>query len=102
MGVTATTKSINANSMGANGAEITVTGETVFTLYVIEQAGSHDNHRVTIQYSPDNGVNWLTSPHSLNGHGDYMTETVAATKARACVCVAEGSASTVDVILIAR
>ena len=95
------TATLDTNSLGANGAEITLTAETLITLYVEEKTGSHNAHRVTIEYSPD-GTLWVPTQHSLNGHGNFMTEQVVAARARACVCTVEGAASTVDVHLIAR
>lgn len=95
------TGTLDANVLGAYGAEITLTTETLITLYVINKTGDNKNRRVTIEYTGDN-TNWFPDPHSLNGHGNAMTTQVVATKARACICSAEGAPSTVDVILIAR
>ena len=92
---------IDTNTLGATGAELELTTETLITLYVIEKTGTHELHRVAIEYSPD-GVNWFASQHSLNGHGHFMTEQVIATNVRACVCRAEGSVSTAEVVLLAR
>tara|TARA_R110000851_G_scaffold212558_1_gene365202 strand:+ start:313 stop:606 length:294 start_codon:yes stop_codon:yes gene_type:complete len=95
------TATLNANSLGVNGAEITLTTETLISLYVIDATGTHRNRRVTIEYSGD-GTNWFPDPHSLNGHGSVLTVQVVATKARACIIAVEGSESTVNVVLIAR
>ena len=92
---------LDANIQGANGAEITLTTETMLTLFVMENSGSHDLRRVTIEFSPD-GTNWFKSSYSINGHGNMMNEERVAERARVCVCKAEGAPSTVDVFLLAR
>lgn len=66
---------LDANKENASGAEISLTDETIITLYVVHKAGAHSLHRVTIEYTPD-GVNWFRSPRSINGHDLFMTEQV--------------------------
>ena len=95
------TATLDANSLGANGAEITMTIETLISLYLIGDTGDQINRRATLEYTAD-GTNWFADPHSLNGNGNILTNQVVATKARACICAVEGAASTVKVILIAR
>ena len=95
------TATIDSNTEGATGAEITLTTETLITLYVIDATGTHLNRRVSIEYTGDN-TNWFADPHSLNGHGSVLTSQIVATKARVVIVEAEGATSTINVVLIAR
>ena len=44
---------LNTNSLGATGAEITITTETIVSLYVVDKTGAHNNHLVVLEASPD-------------------------------------------------
>lgn len=89
----------DSNTEGNTGTELTLTSESVVTMYVKNKTGSHHNSQMTIQYSPD-GALWLDDPHSTNGIG-VMTVTVAASKVRAKLIKVEGSPATADVFMVA-
>lgn len=79
---------------------ITLTTESVITLYVLPGTGTHKKHRVALQVSPD-GTKWRRFGQPVRGV-DVETYVVAAAKARAKVIRPEGSTSTSDVFLIAK
>ena len=95
------TATLNTNSLGVTGAELTITTESLITLFVAAKTGSHNNHRVMLQVSPDAGTTWLNSPHSILGAGCYVVS-LACTKVRAKVVEIEGATSTVDVWILAK
>ena len=90
----------DSNLQGNTGAELTLTNETVITMYVQNKTGTHNNSQMTIQYSPD-GLVWIDDPHSTNGIG-LMTSIVAASKVRAKLITVEGSDATADVFIVAK
>lgn len=94
-------KSFDTNLHHNTTTELALTTETVITLYVNNKTGSHQNSRMCLEYSPDDGVTWLTDRHQTNGIG-FLTSVIAATKVRAKVCNTEGSAATADVFIVAR
>ncbi len=95
------TGTLDTNSKGASIAEITVTTETVFTIYVIDRTGTHGNCRVILQLSPDGGTTWIDSNEVISQQGIY-TSTHAATKARVKTLEAQGAASEFTIHLIAK
>jgi hypothetical protein len=95
-----TTGLIDTNIVGATAVELALTTETVITLYTKLATGSHNNSRVTLEFSPD-GVVWLQSYQSTNGNG-IVTFNVSAAKARVAVSSAEGSPATANVFIVAK
>ena len=97
-----TTATLDTNSLGASGAELTLTTETFVSLYAVPATGSHKNHRITLEFSPDSGTTWVAVSDSVNGTANSISLSIVATKVRACVCEAEGVASTTVVHILAR
>lgn len=95
------TATLDTNSLDATGAEVTLTTETLITLYVVAKTGVNHNHCVILQASPDSGTTWVPIPPPVLGIG-VLTVEVAATKVRAKVLKAEGATSTVTVHILAR
>lgn len=96
------TGTLDTNEIGDVGALLALTTETVVSLYVEPATGSHDNHRVTLEFSPDNGVTWIAVSDSVNGTANSITVNIVATDVRACVCEVEGKPSTINVHILAR
>ncbi len=92
---------LDTNSIDATAAELALTTETLITLYVAAKTGTSFNHCTILQVCPDEGATWLDISPPLTGVG-LLTHTVAAAKVRVKVLKAEGTASTVDVHIIAR
>lgn len=97
-----TTATLDTNVLGASAAALSLTTETTVTLYVEPLSGSHHNHRVTLEFSPDSGTTWIAVSDSVNGTANSITVDIIATDVRACVCEAEGAASTITVHILAR
>ena len=93
---------LNTNTDNATAGEILLTTESVITLYVLPDTGSHDKHRVILQISPTaSGANWRRFSPPVRGIG-VETYIAGALRARAKVVKPEGSTSTCDVFLVAR
>jgi len=92
---------LDTNDLGAVTTHLAATTETLFTLYVYPLTGTHDNFRVGLEMSPDNGTNWTKVPEVIRGLGCFTVSHVA-TRVRAVVVDVEGATSTVTVILLAR
>ena len=95
------TSSINSNSASEVGSALSLTDETIVTLYILPTSGDHNNHQMGIQISPDNGVNWIDYGHLVVGES-ALTEIFSATQVRAKVYVPEGADSTLTAILVAK
>ena len=91
---------LNSNTVGATAGEISLSPESVITLYVFASTGTHDEHHIAMEVSPDSN-NWVRLPYMIRGVGT-ITYTMAAQKARAVVDIPEGSTSTVNVFLVAK
>lgn len=91
---------LNTDSKDSTADEKALTAEKCVTLYVLGKTGTHDNHHVGIEASP-NGSDWVRVPDTLRGLGVKSFD-ICAARVRAVVIEAEGSTSTVDVHLIAR
>ncbi|MEE8289578.1 MAG: hypothetical protein V3R25_09215 [Nitrosomonadaceae bacterium] len=92
---------LNSNNAGAVGALIALTTQTKLTLYVLPATGTHANHQLGIEISPDGGTSWLELPNVVRGLGEFTREVVA-TQARVKVIQREGATSTVNAFLLAR
>ena len=79
-------------------AAISVAGKTMVAVYIFEKTGEHNNHRIALQISPDDGVNWITERSHLGVGRELYT--MIATHVRVCVIEAEGAPSTVGVHIL--
>lgn len=84
----------------ATSPPLTLTGETIISLYIFGETGAHKKHEVVIQVSPG-GTTWMDHPMTVRGEG-FITVTLSAAKVQACVINKEDSASTVTYHLVAR
>lgn len=91
---------LDTNVDNTTGAEISLTTESVVSVYVLPATGTHKNHRIILQVSPD-GTKWRRFGQPIRGIG-VETYIVAAAKVRPKVIRPEGTTSTVDVQLVAR
>lgn len=95
-------ETLNTNIKNNKSTALIITNETIVTMSVIPKSGKHNNHRVTLEQSPDNGNTWIESVESVNGNSSFITITLAATQVRACVCEVEKESSEVTVFILAR
>lgn len=91
---------LDTNVLNANGAEVTITTQTLVTLYVNGKTGTHANHKVMLEVSPDSGTTWVGTRATVEGEG-CVSLTAVCTKVRAKVTRVEGATSTVDVWVLA-
>lgn len=96
------TGTLNTNSAGDTTAEQTITSQKTATLFVLAKTGTHHNHRVILQVSPNDGTNWVDTHVEVLGTGCKSSDNMAVTRVRAKVLEAEGSTSTVDVHVLVR
>ena len=76
---------LNTNVQNATAGEISLTTESVVTLYVLAKTGDHDRHRVILQGSPTaSGGNWRRAGSAVRGVG-AETYIIAAARVRAKV-----------------
>ncbi len=92
--------SLDANKEGEVTIPVDVAGGSTITMYIKQKSGDKGKYRVCLQLSPDNGTSWFTAGIALH-NDDFTTVNCAATHARACVDVPQGSASTVDITILA-
>ena len=92
---------LDAQKLTSKTPEITITNETIYTIYVFGAgSGTHNNHEVAIQASPD-GAKWKSLGSRVTGLG-YATESHAATIIRGRVVKKEtGPLSEIEVHLVA-
>ena len=95
-----TSGTINTNAQGSTAVTLAITTETLITLDVFNATGTHDNSKMTLEFSPDNGDNWLQGDQFTNGTGSISFHR-ATTKVRAYVHTAEGSTATSNVFITA-
>ena len=89
--LTTVTDSIDLNGV-VNGA---------ITFFSVADTGTHANHVITLQYSPDNS-NWIDGSKTLLGIGCVEVPVTAARYVRLKVTTVEGGLSTTDIYLLAR
>ena len=94
------TATLNSNTLNATGATITITTETLISLYVFNATGAHSNRHIGLEVSPD-GTNWILASGTIKGERT-LTYNCIAQKARVIVTEAEGATSTVNVHLLAK
>jgi hypothetical protein len=97
------TEVIDANNESAVSNALTLSStETTVTLSVFHDSGSQDNYRTVIQQSPrDTGGKWREVGGIINGIGS-TTVVIAAERVRAKMHTAEGSASSVEIFIVAK
>ncbi len=95
------TGTLDSNSGGAVSSILTVTTETLFTLYIFSLTGTHKNTEITLEFSPDNGTSWIEDSHSMLGIG-CESFSAACTRVRVKVKKAEGDTSTATYHLLSR
>lgn len=94
------TGTLDTNVKLATSSPLTLTGETVVSLYVFGKTGTHTKHEVIIQVSPD-GTNWMDH-HTIVRGENFITAVLSAAEIRACVLNKEDATSTIDFHLVAR
>ena len=82
-------------------ATVTLTTESIITLYAFERTGTHGDWRLIIEISPDLGVTWVEAGPTLHKAG-CLTIEAATTRARVKVLVAQGATYTINAHLLAR
>lgn len=92
---------VDTNKQGATNIELVITDETLITMDVFNKSGEHNNSRMTLQFSPDNGINWITGDQFTNGNGS-VTFHRATTKVRAFVSKPEGNVAGGSVFITAK
>lgn len=96
------TGTIDTETKGTCSAALTVGAtDTVITLDVSLKTGDHNNSKIVLQHSPDNGTTWLPSNHSTNGYGS-ITVVAATSQVRACVLYGEGSAASATFFITSK
>ncbi len=71
-------------------------------LYVSAKSGTHNNHIITLQVSPDNASTWADTSNTIIGTGFLDNITVIGTNIRTKITTVEGEKSTVDVSLVIK
>lgn len=92
---------LDVNDINDTAVSTAVSSNSMITLFVTQATGTSTQYIVGIEVSPDSGTTWIPCHHTLQGTGFLVVE-IAATNARAYVIAVEGSASTVNVWLLAR
>lgn len=76
-----------------------MTTQTKICLFVSSNTGTHDQHQMGIEISPDGGTTWFELPDIVRGVGMITVDHIATT-ARAKVVSIEGGTSTVDATIL--
>jgi len=95
------TGTLDTNVKDAKSNVLTMTTETLVSLYVIKATGTCKENRIIFEASPDSGTTFVEVGSTLAGTG-YMTEQIVATDIQISVAEPEGSTSTVTYFIIAR
>lgn len=93
-------ETLDTETKGNETSELTLTTETVVSLFTSLATGTHNNSRVTLEFSADGNV-WRPGEQSTNGNG-FITFIAAANKVKAVVLKGEGSAATANISIVAR
>lgn len=91
---------LNTSTTGGNSSALAITTETIITLDVVLDSGTHNNSRVMLQHSPD-GTVWIDDTQSTNGSGS-VTLIIATAFVRAFVLSGEGSVATAKYFITAK
>lgn len=92
---------LNANSKGDVGAPLTLTDQTIVTLYAFPAVQDKGKYRIALEGSPDKGTSWAELGDPLSKQGTMTVAAVATTNVRAKVIEVEGGTSTVTVHVLA-
>ena len=97
---------VKSSNVDANTAattdSISVSSHGIVGLYVAAVSGTHATHITTLQASPDDGVTWFDTSHTITGVGAVFNIICSATDVRAKITTLEGSASVVDVHIVTK
>ena len=99
-----TTTALDANDTNSATVGLDIKNNVYIAWSVLEKTGSHSTHILTFQRSTDN-VNWDDTSSTLTAGTTYQIKPgISATVRyiRAKCTTAEGSASTVDIIIQAK
>jgi len=99
-----TTLALDANDTNSVTAGLDIKNNSLMGWSVLEKTGSHSAHVLTVQRSTDN-VNWDNTASTITAGTSYqisVSGSVPARYIRVKVTTAEGSASTVDVVINAK
>ena len=88
---------INTNDLGALSGEVSVIDSSAIGIFIDESSGSHNNHVITLQASPD-GTLWQDTDTTITGLG-YRHVPICANKVRLKVSADEGSESICTIAL---
>ena len=88
---------INTNELNALSSEVDVVGNGSIGIFIDADSGSHNNHIITLQASPDGDL-WQDTDTTVTGLG-YRQVPICANKIRLKVSVAEGSDSVCTIAL---
>jgi len=98
------TLALDANDTNAVTAGLDIKNNSLIGWSVLEKTGSHGNHVLTLQRSTDN-VNWDDTSSTVTAGTAYTVKQasdVVVRYVRVKVTTAEGSASTVDIVINAK
>lgn len=100
--LTQTLLNLNTNVQGATTNSIDVTAQTILGWRIISKSGSHNIHKIALQFSFDN-QNWSASGSRVKGSDvTSIKSNIAVGYIRFRVTIVEGSTSTVDIIVNAK
>jgi hypothetical protein len=91
---------LNTSTDGVNSGVLAITTETIITLDVSLDSGTHNNSRVMLQHSPD-GIIWIDDTQSTNGSGS-VTLIISTAFVRAFVLKGEGSVAAAKYFITAK
>ncbi len=96
-----THSAIDANHTDSVTGSLAITNQTIFSLYVDPNTGDNTKHEIILQSSSDD-ENFYDNGAKVTGCGVADDDTLVTNFVRAKVIVAEGTASTVDITIIAQ
>ena len=92
---------LDLNDQGAFTTSLSLSGESLITMYVVDKSGTHNIHEIGIQMRPTNSGDWFQHTGTITGIG-CKTYNFLAKEVRAIVQVAEGQSSEADIYIIAN
>ena len=94
-------EALDVNDSNAVTGEFALGNCTLVTVFVEGVTGTHASHELTVEVSPDN-VFWVQTPIKVTGADTFIGGDLVAEFMRLSVSNTEGSASTVNVYVVAR
>lgn len=95
-------ETLDTNVLNATTSSIETFDATYVAVFVVDKAGAHTTHVITLQVSPDN-VNWFDTSLTVTGSPGKINGTLCiANYVRGKVTTVEGAVSTVDITLIVQ